>query len=56
LVFGREWEGRFCTLADLRLPPGLAAICDGLSGTDFRLDIRSRDLRRTTQADDALGD
>ena len=56
LVFGREWEGRFCTLADLRLPPGLAAICEGLSDTDFRLDIRSRDLRRTTQADDALGD
>jgi hypothetical protein len=29
----------------------LAAICEGLSGIDFRLDIRSRDLRGASDAD-----
>jgi hypothetical protein len=52
LVFGRKAEGCFDTLADLRLPPVLRAICDEVSEADFRHDLSSTELRRADTADD----
>ncbi len=45
LVFGRLLEGRFCTLADLTLPPDLRALCTGVTADDFRLDLSSTSVR-----------
>ncbi|HVU88807.1 MAG TPA: hypothetical protein VHD36_15905 [Pirellulales bacterium] len=45
LVFGRKAEKCFDTLADLRLPPALRAICDEVSEADFRHDLSSTELR-----------
>ncbi len=46
LVFGRLHEGRFETMADLVLPPVLAAICDGVPESEFRIDLSSTELRQ----------
>jgi nicotinamide mononucleotide (NMN) deamidase PncC len=45
LVFGRQWDGKFHTLADLGLPPALASLCDQVPETEFREDVSSTDLR-----------
>ncbi len=45
LVFGRLTAGEFRTLADLNLPPALAAICRPVSEAQFRRDISSTELR-----------
>ncbi len=57
LVFGRLFadtcENRkpdsppamFCTLGELQLPKRLLALCEEVSAEEFRVDLRSRDLR-----------
>ncbi|MEM6329384.1 MAG: hypothetical protein AAF790_03945 [Planctomycetota bacterium] len=45
LVFGRLRGERFESLDDLRLPPALRAMCDGVAESDFRQDISSTELR-----------
>lgn len=45
LVFGRQVEGKFQTLADLHLPPDLLALCDEVPASDFREDVSSTELR-----------
>lgn len=52
LVFGRKSDGSFDTLADLRLPPALRAICDEVSEADFRQDLSSTELRRAKMTDE----
>lgn len=46
LVFGRQAEGRFLSLADLQLPEALRKICQGISAEQFREDISSTELRQ----------
>lgn len=46
LVFGRVTHGQFQSLADLDLPPQLAAICDPVPESAFRADISSSEIRR----------
>jgi nicotinic acid mononucleotide adenylyltransferase len=50
LVFGRQCEGRFLTLANLSLPPRLAAMCESVPVEEFRDDISSTDLRAAIDA------
>jgi nicotinamide mononucleotide (NMN) deamidase PncC len=50
LVFGRQSQARFCSLATLRLPETLSAICDEVSQSDFRHDISSTALRAADRA------
>lgn len=45
LVFGRLHQGRFLTLGDLSLPAEVANLCTGLTESEFRIDLASRDLR-----------
>lgn len=45
LVFGREIEGQFICLSDLRLPDELMAICDEMKEDDFRSGESSTKLR-----------
>jgi len=45
LVFGREIEGRFRTLSDLKLPPALHKLCDEVAAEEFREDVSSTALR-----------
>lgn len=45
LVFGRQRDGRYETLADLALPPALAALADGVGEAEFRVDVSSTALR-----------
>ena len=45
LVFGRVHEGNFTSLSDLALPAALAALCEEVPETEFRLDISSSELR-----------
>ena len=45
LVFGREADGRFQSLDDVRLTPALTELCDGVSEQEFRQDISSTALR-----------
>lgn len=49
LVFGRLYDGRFQTLADLELPPTLRRISDGIAEPVFRSDVSSTALRRTAE-------
>lgn len=51
LVFGRNDDAtdEFLTLSTLDLPPALAALCDGVTETEFRLDISSTALREAAQ-------
>ena len=45
LVFGRADQEGFQELDDLSLPDKLRAICDGVPGAEFRIDISSTELR-----------
>ena len=46
LVYGRvDDDGAFKTLADLSLPPALAALCEGVGAAEFRNDVSSTALR-----------
>ena len=45
LVFGRQAEGKFRSLADLKLPAALAALCSAVPEADFRSDLSSTELR-----------
>lgn len=49
LVFGRKVGERFETLADVALPPALAALCDGVPADAFRDDVSSTELRRAAE-------
>jgi nicotinamide mononucleotide (NMN) deamidase PncC len=49
LVFGRELEGRFCTLDELGLPAELAALCQCVPGELFRQEVSSTALRRAAE-------
>lgn len=46
LVFGRQGPGGFRTLADLTLPPALAAMATGVQESAFRRDISSTEIRQ----------
>ena len=49
LVYGRaDADGRFETLADVTLPPPLAALCVGVPEAEFRFDVSSTTLRSPT--------
>jgi len=50
LVFGRVIDGAFQTLEELRLPPRLAALCQGVPAEAFREDISSTELRKSQTA------
>lgn len=45
LVFGREINGEFRVLSDLRLPPTLKSLCDEVTAEEFREDVSSTELR-----------
>jgi hypothetical protein len=45
LVFGREGEGRFQTLEEIRLPAALRDLCDEVPEAEFREDVSSTELR-----------
>jgi hypothetical protein len=49
LVFGRKVGEQFETLADVTLPPALAALCDGVPADAFRDDVSSTELRRAAE-------
>ncbi len=49
LVFGRKVGERFETLADVALPPALAALCEGVPADAFRDDVSSTELRRAAE-------
>ena len=51
LVFGRATDNCFQSLADLALPPALAAICTGVSANEFRKDVSSTALRQRGPAE-----
>jgi len=51
LVFGREIDGKFCTLRDLEVPPVLARLCREVPENEFRQDISSSQLRRALGAE-----
>jgi cytidyltransferase-like protein len=53
LVFGRQAEGRFLTLADLELPEVLRRISRGVPAEEFREDISSTELRQADKTDRA---
>lgn len=46
LVFGRRAGERFETVAELDLPPALAALCRAVPEADFREDISSTEIRK----------
>jgi nicotinamide mononucleotide (NMN) deamidase PncC len=46
LVFGRRLAGDFVSLDDLRLPPELCKLCEGVPEAAFRHDLSSTELRR----------
>jgi hypothetical protein len=48
LVFGRNIDGRFQSLADLTLPPTLRTLCQAVPESSFRVDVSSSSLRRQT--------
>jgi nicotinamide mononucleotide (NMN) deamidase PncC len=45
LVFGRQWDHKFHSLSELRLPPVLAALCEEVPEAEFREDVSSTILR-----------
>lgn len=51
LVYGRLMDGLFATLADLKLPPQLAKICQGVSADLFRSDVSSSEIRQAGDGD-----
>ncbi len=50
LVFGRQMEGEFKSLAELGLPAGLLALCQAVPGSEFHEDISSTEIRSSDQA------
>ncbi len=48
LVFGRREESGFVGLSDLDLPPGLRAVCQEIPSSEFREDISSTEIRRSS--------
>ncbi len=51
LLFGRMVDGRFQSLADLRLPDSLRRLVDEVPEREFRADISSTQLRRGSDHD-----
>lgn len=49
LVLGRQVEGRFSTLSDIRLPSVLSRLCTEVPEERFRVDISSTELRSQRQ-------
>lgn len=45
VVAGRTWDGRFRTLDDLPIPPGIGELFDAIPESEFRRDISSTELR-----------
>jgi hypothetical protein len=45
LVFGRVINGQFRGLADMNLPAALAAICDEVPESEYRIDVASSQIR-----------
>lgn len=50
LVFGREINGSFQVLEDLKVPERLREICDSISAEEYREDISSSELRKQKKA------
>ncbi len=48
LVFGREEQGAFTTLRELKIPDELRALSVGIPESEFRVDQSSSDIRRKT--------
>ena len=49
IVFGREVDKTFRSLEDLVIPKSMLHRFKGVSETDFRMDIRSRDIKRSNE-------
>ena len=49
IVFGREIDKTFRSLEDLVIPKSMLHRFKGVSETDFRMDIRSRDIKRSNE-------
>jgi hypothetical protein len=47
LVFGRELNGKFCSLSDVEIPAGLKAMCTEVPASEFREDVSSTELRKS---------
>jgi hypothetical protein len=46
LVFGREIDGKFCCLNDVKLPASLRDLCDAVPEEEFHDDVSSTELRK----------
>ena len=49
IVFGREVDNTFLTLKDLKIPASLLHRFQGVNEDAFRIDIRSRDIKRSEE-------
>jgi nicotinic acid mononucleotide adenylyltransferase len=49
LVFPRAENAALHTLAELKLPPILRRLCDGIPPAEFRVDVSSTELRRASE-------
>ena len=49
IVFGREIEKTFRSLEDLKIPTSMLHRFEGVSENEFRMDIRSRDIKRSNE-------
>jgi nicotinic acid mononucleotide adenylyltransferase len=49
LVFGRQVDGVFRAVSDLRLPESLAKLCQEVPESRFHVDLSSTELRRSAQ-------
>ena len=49
IVFGRKIDETFCSLEDLEIPKSILHRFVGVSENDFRMDIRSRDIKRSNE-------
>ncbi|HJL80320.1 MAG: cytidylyltransferase [Gammaproteobacteria bacterium] len=49
IVFGREIDKTFHSLKDLNIPPSILHRFEGVSENVFRMDIRSRDIKRSKE-------
>ena len=50
LVYGRFVSGTFMTLADIRVSDDLQQMCDGVSESEFRMDLSSTQIRDRSMA------
>lgn len=50
LVFGRQLDGKFCTLSELNVPELLARLCQEVPASVFRVDRSSTQLRAAAHA------